>query len=65
MFWACARTESKRELVAQHFLGLAGFETYLPRVRERRAFGVGNTLISSRILGADSDLSPETSSKNG
>ena len=36
MFWACARTESKREAVAKRFLELAGFETYVPRVREQR-----------------------------
>jgi transcriptional antiterminator RfaH len=36
MFWACARTESKREAVAKHFLELAGFEAYVPRVREQR-----------------------------
>ena len=36
MFWACARTESKRETVAKRFLELAGFEAYVPRVREQR-----------------------------
>ena len=36
MFWACARTESKRETVAKRFLELAGFEVYVPRVREKR-----------------------------
>jgi transcriptional antiterminator RfaH len=35
-FWAAARLEPQRERVAQHFLGLAGFQTYLPRLRERR-----------------------------
>jgi transcriptional antiterminator RfaH len=36
MYWACARLEGNRENVAQHFLRLAGFETYFPRVREQR-----------------------------
>jgi transcriptional antiterminator RfaH len=36
MFWACARTESKREIVAKRFLELAGFEVYVPHVREQR-----------------------------
>lgn len=36
MYWACARLELHRERIAQHFLQLAGFETYLPRLRERR-----------------------------
>ena len=36
MFWACVRTESKRETVAKRFLELAGFEVYVPRVREQR-----------------------------
>jgi transcriptional antiterminator RfaH len=36
MYWACARLESRREAVAKHFLGLAGYEVYIPQVRERR-----------------------------
>jgi|SRR5262245_14359157 len=36
MFWACARLEPRREALAAHFLALAGFEVYLPRLRERR-----------------------------
>jgi transcriptional antiterminator RfaH len=35
-YWACARLESRREAVAQHFLRLAGYEIYIPRVREWR-----------------------------
>jgi transcriptional antiterminator RfaH len=31
-FWAVARTEPQREKVAQHFLRLAHFETYLPLI---------------------------------
>lgn len=36
MYWACARLEPRRERLALHCLGLAGFETYLPRLREKR-----------------------------
>jgi transcriptional antiterminator RfaH len=35
-YWACARTEPSREAVAQHFLGLKGFASYLPRLRVQR-----------------------------
>jgi transcriptional antiterminator RfaH len=39
-FWTCARLEPQREHVAMHFLGLNGYETYLPRLREyRRSHG--------------------------
>ena len=36
-YWACAQTEPQREAAAQHFLGLAGYQTYLPRLRVVRA----------------------------
>src|SRR5262245_12881049 len=35
-YWAVARLEPHRERLALHCLGLAGFVTYLPRIRERR-----------------------------
>ena len=35
-YWACAQLETNRERLALHCLGLAGFETYLPRIREQR-----------------------------
>src|SRR4051812_47167195 len=35
-YWTCARLEPRREAVAQHFLKLNGYETYIPRVREQR-----------------------------
>src|SRR4051794_26254562 len=35
-FWAAAQTESRREAVATHFLRLAKFEGYAPRVREQK-----------------------------
>jgi transcriptional antiterminator RfaH len=35
-FWAAARAQPRREAVAQHFLELAGYRCYLPRLREHR-----------------------------
>jgi transcriptional antiterminator RfaH len=35
-YWACARLEPRRERLALYCLGLAGFETYFPRLREVR-----------------------------
>jgi transcription antitermination factor NusG len=35
-YWACARTEPQREAAAKHFLELAGYRTYIPRLREWR-----------------------------
>ena len=35
-YWACARLESQREVVAQHFLKLAGYQVYIPKIREQR-----------------------------
>ena len=36
MFWACAQIEMHREQLALYTLGLAGYETYLPRVRSKQ-----------------------------
>ena len=35
-FWCAARLQPRREALALHFLDLAGFEIYLPRLREHR-----------------------------
>jgi transcriptional antiterminator RfaH len=35
-YWACARLESRREAVAQRFLELAGYQVYIPQMREQR-----------------------------
>jgi transcriptional antiterminator RfaH len=35
-FWAACRLVPHREALALHCLGLAGYETYYPRLRERR-----------------------------
>ena len=32
-YWACAQVENQHESVAERHLRLAGFETYVPRVR--------------------------------
>ena len=36
MYWACAQLKTHRERLALHCLALAGFTTYLPRLRVRR-----------------------------
>jgi transcriptional antiterminator RfaH len=48
-YWCAARTEPNREPVAVHFLGLAGYDTYLPRVRERRSRN-GRRIVSTPPL---------------
>ena len=35
-YWAAARFQPRHEKLALHFLGHAGVETYLPRLREQR-----------------------------
>ena len=36
-YWCCLQTETRREKVASHFLGLAGYEKiYCPQIREQR-----------------------------
>jgi transcriptional antiterminator RfaH len=35
-FWACAQLEANRERLALHCLSLAGYQTYLPRIRVKR-----------------------------
>jgi transcriptional antiterminator RfaH len=32
-YWCCGQTEPHREAAATHFLGLAGYETYCPRLK--------------------------------
>jgi transcriptional antiterminator RfaH len=36
MYWACAQLKPQGERLALHCLTLAGYETYLPRLREQR-----------------------------
>ena len=35
-FWACAQLQPQRERLALHTLSLAGYTTYLPRLRQHR-----------------------------
>jgi transcriptional antiterminator RfaH len=35
MYWACARTQLRRELVAVRFLAFNGYHSYYPRIREK------------------------------
>ena len=36
MYWCCAQVEPRRERLASHCLGLAGYEIYQPLLREQR-----------------------------
>ena len=47
MYWACARTELRREAVAVRYLRLAGYETYLPQLRAQRR--VAGRKIEARL----------------
>ena len=38
-FWAVAQLQSRRERLAIHCLALAGYPTYLPRIRVRHVIG--------------------------
>ena len=40
-YWACAQLEAHRERLALHTLDLAGYATYLPRVRIQRGEDAG------------------------
>jgi transcriptional antiterminator RfaH len=49
-FWACARLEPRRERLALHCLGLAGFETYFPRLREHRRISGRKVLVTPPLF---------------
>src|SRR5215813_1718942 len=49
MCWACAQLRTQQTRLALHCLGLAGFETYLPRLRDHRVRG-GRRLETSPPL---------------
>ena len=36
-FWSCAQIEPRRERLALHCLGLAGYEVYFPRIKAEHA----------------------------
>ena len=45
-YWACARLEQNRVELGLHFLALAGFETYTPRIKvEHGANGTSSALL--------------------
>jgi transcriptional antiterminator RfaH len=39
-YWTCAQLDGRREQLALHCLGLAGFETYQPRIHSSRRASV-------------------------
>ena len=46
MYWACAQVEPRRERLASHCLGLAGYEIYQPLLREQRRRRHGSRKIT-------------------
>src|SRR5215510_10881671 len=49
MYWAAAQLQPQRDTLALHFLRQAGFETYAPRLRERRTVQ-GRKVIKTPLL---------------
>ena len=49
-YWCCAQTEPQRESAATHFLGLAGYEVYCPRLRVVRPRRGGRKVVSRPAL---------------
>ena len=48
-FWAAAQLQPQRDTLALHFLRQAGFETYAPRLRERRTVQ-GRKVVRTPLL---------------
>jgi transcriptional antiterminator RfaH len=48
-FWACAQLQPQRERLALHTLGLAGYATYLPRLRAHRV-SHGRKIVTTPAL---------------
>jgi transcriptional antiterminator RfaH len=48
--WAAARLQPHREAVALNFLKMRGFETYFPRIRERRVIRGRNVLVTPPLF---------------
>ena len=38
-YWCCGQFDGRREALALHCLGLAGYRTYVPRIRSSRSVG--------------------------
>src|SRR6516164_957576 len=49
-YWACAQTEPLREAAATHFLGLAGYQVYCPRLRVVRPRRGGRKIVTRPAL---------------
>jgi transcriptional antiterminator RfaH len=49
MYWAAAQLQPQRDTLALHFLRQAGFETYAPRLRERRTVR-GRKVVRTPLL---------------
>src|SRR5215813_11790141 len=49
MYWCAAQLQPQRERLALHFLAQAGFETYAPRLRERRTVQ-GRKVVRTPLL---------------
>ena len=49
MYWAAAQLQPQRDARALHFLRQAGFETYAPRLRERRTVH-GRKVVKTPLL---------------
>jgi transcriptional antiterminator RfaH len=49
-YWACAQLEANRERLALHCLGLAGYETYLPRILVKRVTPARKTSVQAPAL---------------
>src|SRR5262245_48858606 len=49
MYWAAAQLQPQRDTLALHFLRQAGFETYAPRLRERRTVK-GRKVVKTPLL---------------
>ena len=49
MYWAAAQLQPQRDMLALHFLRQAGFETYAPRLRERRTVH-GRKVVRTPLL---------------
>ena len=50
MYWCCAQVEHRRERLASHCLGLAGYEIYEPRLREQVRSRSGRKIVRTPPL---------------
>ena len=49
-FWAAAQIHGQHERLALHCLGLAGFEIWCPRIRERRIICGRRTIVTPALF---------------